>query len=192
MPGFTRGEGLFVSIFRKPEDACSPFPSPWKKKRKYANTGRKKPAKDAAVLTKASSWISMDAEIRPLNERMIALSPQTAYLLDSLPKGVHIISAGIEVAEAKGKDLIPSHSLAMSTAFSHAFPEVELSGQDALRYLSRDAITLPPETDKGYVTVTYRGFPLGFLKNIGNRTNSLYPREYRILTQAKEESGNPE
>ena len=30
------------------------------------------------------------------------------------------------------------------------------------------------------VTVTYLGAPLGFVKNIGNRANNLYPREWRI------------
>lgn len=28
--------------------------------------------------------------------------------------------------------------------------------------------------------LTYRGVPLGFGKNIGNRVNNLYPNEWRI------------
>ena len=28
--------------------------------------------------------------------------------------------------------------------------------------------------------VTYKGAPLGFVKNIGNRANNLYPAEWRI------------
>ncbi len=42
MPGFTRGEGLFVSIFRKPKDAESPFPCPWRRKKKDSSVKRKK------------------------------------------------------------------------------------------------------------------------------------------------------
>ncbi|MDC2687911.1 hypothetical protein PO256_17190, partial [Bacteroides ovatus] len=30
------------------------------------------------------------------------------------------------------------------------------------------------------VLLTYRHIPLGFVKNIGNRANNLYPQEWRI------------
>lgn len=33
---------------------------------------------------------------------------------------------------------------------------------------------------RGYVLLTYRNIPLGFVKNIGNRANNLYPQEWRI------------
>ena len=91
-----------------------------------------------------------------------------------------VISAGVEIGEIKGKDLIPSHALAMSTAMAKPFPEVELTIEDALTFLTKDALILPEGTQKGYITVTYKGFPLGFLKNLGNRSNNLYPSEYRI------------
>jgi hypothetical protein len=32
------------------------------------------------------------------------------------------------------------------------------------------------------VTVTFQGFPLGQVKNIGSRANNLYPKEWRIKT----------
>ena len=60
--------------------------------------------------------------------------------------------------------------------------EVPLSYQDALRYLRGEAIILPPDTPKGIVTVTYKGFALGPAKNIGNRANNLYPKPWRIKT----------
>ena len=111
---------------------------------------------------------------------MLAVKPTTASLLDAIPNGVRIISAGVEIGEIKGKDLIPAHALAMSTDMTHPFPESELSKEDALRYLSKDVIQLPEGTRRGYVTVTYQGQPLGFLKNLGNRANNLYPSEWRI------------
>ena len=39
---------------------------------------------------------------------------------------------------------------------------------------------LPPEVATGYVVLTYRGEPLGFVKNLGRRTNSLYPRKINV------------
>ncbi|MCR4610257.1 MAG: hypothetical protein K5750_11255, partial [Eubacterium sp.] len=33
----------------------------------------------------------------------------------------------------------------------------------------------------GIITVTYKGYPLGPVKNIGNRANNLYPKPWRII-----------
>ena len=62
------------------------------------------------------------------------------------------------------------------------FPKVETDYQEALRYLRGEALVLPPETPRGIVTVTYKGFALGPAKNIGNRANNLYPKAWRIKT----------
>jgi 16S rRNA C967 or C1407 C5-methylase (RsmB/RsmF family) len=61
-------------------------------------------------------------------------------------------------------------------------PRVDLSYQDALRYLRGEALVLPPDTPRGIVTVTYKGVPLGPAKNIGPRANNLYPKPWRIKT----------
>ena len=62
------------------------------------------------------------------------------------------------------------------------FPRIGLSYPEALRYLRGEALVLPPDTPRGIVTVTYKGFPLGPAKNIGNRANNLYPKPWRIKT----------
>ena len=81
----------------------------------------------------------------------------------------------------KGKDVIPAHAEALMTCLQKdKYPVVELSLDDALHYLRREAITLPADTPRGFAVVTYRGLPLGFVKNIGNRANNLYPQEWRI------------
>ena len=59
-------------------------------------------------------------------------------------------------------------------------PHVELSYEQAIAYLRREALILPPETPRGIVVVTYQHLPLGLIKNIGNRANNLYPKEWRI------------
>ena len=62
------------------------------------------------------------------------------------------------------------------------FPQVDLSYSAALQYLRGEALALPADTPRGFVTVTYKGFPLGPVKNIGNRANNLYPKPWRIKT----------
>lgn len=181
MPGFTRGEGLFVAVFRKEAKSESTVDS---------NRRRAKKAKDfkalkidSKIMATAKNMIDEDMEIRPHQGRLLAMSEATAGMLDKIPKDVRVLAAGVEVGEIKGKDLIPSHSLAMSTAYAQSFPQVELSEEDALRYLTRESIVMPSTTPKGFVTVSFRGFPLGFVKNLGNRCNNLYPPDYRIRTK---------
>ena len=71
----------------------------------------------------------------------------------------------------------------MSTALNKkSFTTVELSWEDAIRYLKKEALLLLGETPKGYVLVCYRDYPLGFVKHLGNRANNLYPQEWRIRT----------
>ena len=77
--------------------------------------------------------------------------------------------------------LSPSHAEALSIATpKDKYPRVELSREDALKYLHRESLILPEETPRGYVIVTYQDLPLGFVKNIGTRANNLYPKEWKI------------
>ena len=59
-------------------------------------------------------------------------------------------------------------------------PTIDLSYQDALKYLRGEALVLPADTPRGIMTVTYKGVPLGPVKNIGPRANNLYPKPWRI------------
>jgi len=49
----------------------------------------------------------------------------------------------------------------------------------AQAYLRSEALILPDQPT-GYLLMTYQGVPLGFVKNIGNHCNNLYPNEWRI------------
>lgn len=66
--------------------------------------------------------------------------------------------------------------------FQPSAVKVELSYAQALSYLRREALVLPPDTPLGIVDVCFMGHPLGQMKNIGNRANNLYPKEWRIKT----------
>ena len=57
---------------------------------------------------------------------------------------------------------------------------VSLSYPQAISFLRREALVLPAETPRGIVAVSYEGHVLGYVKNIGNRANNLYPKEWRI------------
>lgn len=100
---------------------------------------------------------------------------------DMVRKNCKVILDGIPTVTAKGKIEIPASEWALSTDFlKDRFPRAELDTETALSYLRHEAIRLGSETPKGFVVVTYKGHPLGFVKNIGNRANNLYPAEWRI------------
>lgn len=88
--------------------------------------------------------------------------------------------AGIELFEIKGKDLIPSHQFAMSKNLDlSTCASVEVDYETSIAYLKREAISLPDATT-GYLLLTYKGLALGWVKNIGNRCNNMYPQHWRI------------
>ena len=95
---------------------------------------------------------------------------------------LRVIFAGFNLGEFIGQDRIKAQGLAMSNVLSEtAFPKWEVDKETAIKYLRKEALqNIPPKIPKGYVLITYKGIPLGFVKNIGMRANNLYPQEWRI------------
>jgi NOL1/NOP2/fmu family ribosome biogenesis protein len=82
--------------------------------------------------------------------------------------------------------LMPLQGMACSRELTHDFPALELSLQEAQKYLSRQALPRLEE-HKGFVLCTYKGVPLGFGKSVGTRINNLYPSSWRIRKQVEME-----
>ena len=98
----------------------------------------------------------------------------------AVPEHLHVVSAGCAVGMMKGKIFVPGADLALSIMLDKgAFPACEVDHRTALAYLHRDAVILP-DSEKGYVLVCHQGQPLGLVKNLGNRCNSLHPQSRRI------------
>jgi 16S rRNA (cytosine1407-C5)-methyltransferase len=89
----------------------------------------------------------------------------------------------------KQNDLIPAHELAVSKIMNrNALPEFNLTIEQALSFLKRDEIHLPLY-DKGWHLLTYLDIPLGLVKNLDNRCNSSFPKEWRIKMSVSEFKG---
>ena len=128
-------------------------------------------------------WLKeSDAFALTVKETSVTAFPKTYdNELALLQQQVKVIHSGVVLGEWKGKDLIPHYSLAMSLSLQKGiFPEVEVSYEQAIAYLRKEGLILDAEVPRGYVLLTYRQVPLGFVKNIGNRANNLYPQEWRI------------
>ena len=186
-PHRTEGEGLFLALLRKKTQDVGEsllggdtfLSSKWEKTqgsravkgKKRGNTPSAKP--NATLL----SWLPNAEDFTfQCSEAGVWTAVPTAFvgIREQLAKVAPLLIGGIEIAEEKGKKLVPQHALAMSISTSDsAFPRVEISRELALAYLHREAITLPLEAPRGYVVLTYRGIALGF-------ANNLYPNEWRL------------
>ena len=91
------------------------------------------------------------------------------------------LRSGIPGPVQKGSDLVPHPDMALAIGFDKSsYPCADVDLQTALRYLHRDSLALP-DVPRGYVVITYKGHPLGFVKNLGTRCNNLLPLGRRIL-----------
>ena len=85
-----------------------------------------------------------------------------------------------EVRDVKSEKGLQKLKVIYESRKEDVFPHTELTYQQALQYLRREALMLPDDTPKGIVTVTFHGLSLGQVKNLDNRANNLYPKEWRI------------
>ena len=181
-PHKTKGEGFFLAALRKADGEIEEIRMGKKGKDK-----KQKGGKQVAAFPKGlDKFLIAPDNYKPqwadASQSIIRMqSENVSRLSDLFINKLRVLSAGIELGEVKGKDLIPSQSLALSYALNRdAFPCVEISWETAIQYLRKEAITLPEGTEKGFVLLTYGNIPLGFVKNLGNRSNNLYPQEWRI------------
>lgn len=182
LPHKVKGEGFFLAILRKHAGEVETV-EPRAEKKKKGGKDVKGKAPQLSVPKEAKDWLQIPGDyqltINGTNVQAFPKSHETVYTL--LQQYVKVIHAGITLGEMKGKDLIPHHSLAMSTALADgAFPKAEVTYEQAIAYLRKESLVLDTGVPRGYVLLTYQNIPLGFMKNIGNRANNLYPQEWRI------------
>nr|WP_320036572.1 rRNA cytosine-C5-methyltransferase [uncultured Bacteroides sp.] len=176
LPHKTKGEGFFLAALRKlGDDEIQPMRTKSSKKNK-----KEKPLE---IPQQAKLWIQdpEDFNIERRGDFIVACRKNNAELISLLYQQLRVVHSGIIIGEVKGKDLIPHQSLAMSNELNaNEFSSCELTYEQAISYLRKEAIVLDATVPKGYLLLQYKNVPLGFVKNIGNRANNLYPQEWRI------------
>lgn len=170
-PHLVRGEGFFVAVLKKiPSGQISPS------QKKTNKTRLKVPAGLEKLLTTSQTWVFQEERTG-----WHAFPESFSDELNLFKQKLNLIWYGTQLGQIVKNNLVPAHELAVSTALhSPFFPKVDLPKQESLRFLKGETITPPSECERGYVLITYKGVPLGFAKNIGNRMNNLYPSGWRI------------
>ncbi len=180
IPGKTRGEGLFLATLRKHGEQKEEVKEDIKTKDKKNKHKAKNKSGNPSIIP--TNWLIGESyEYLPIQDSIYAIPNRWSEIIKGVNSKLKVLHAGIKLGHIKGKDLIPDQGLALSPLLNkEVFPQVELSYEEAICYLRKEAVSLPESTPKGYVLMTYHDIPIGWEKNIGNRANNLYPQEWRI------------
>lgn len=173
-PHRVQGEGFFLALFKKAGE------------RQVASFSKR--SKNPFVYLSRETELFLSDWLRPENSLKTLLFGDFILGLPSLwvneivylSSHLHLVSAGLEMAEMKKRNLIPNPALALSIELNKEnFPSVDVNFKQALLYLAKEPVELDlPEGD--WMLVTYKKIPLGWLKKIGLRYNNYYPTEWRI------------
>lgn len=155
IPGITRGEGLFMAVIRKTDDASHS--------------------------RKSSSSFQLSRAV--MNPDILFPAPPQGESKGESQGEMKVKTQDKTKDKAQSKIQGKTKDKAYCLTSETEVISVPLTRVQALQYLHREAIMLPPDTPKGLVLVTYRNLPLGYAKNIGSRANNLYPQEWRIRKQ---------
>lgn len=171
-PHRTKGEGFFIAVVRKNGSAVrsKQIKAELKKGIKFVKQNEMQFQLTSPELY---TYINDDNFIRAyqtdrFNEFMF------------LNNRLRCIESGLLMAEQKGKDFIPAAQLALSKALNTenlACADLDYGG--AISFLKKESILLP-DSKTGYVLVLFQNEALGWVKNLGNRSNNLYPNNWRI------------
>ena len=174
-PHKVQGEGFFLAVIRKAGEAEEEYGSGKKKKYKLTPASKKEQALVTDWLTEPErfEWVQYG--------EVLSAIPATVFeAADQVYQKLYVVYAGIEVAEVKGKKLKPLHALALSRYLNKAaFRTEDLELEAALRYLRKEDISLD-SNGNDWLLLKYQDLPLGWAKQVGNRLNNYYPKEWRI------------
>lgn len=137
--------------------------------------------KDAEFIPEAGARQAAEALPEPNAGQRAEADP--SFIEDPLAGALsrlHPLSYGLTKGETKGKDFIPDPDYALSISYQGEYPVINMESEEALAYLHHDALSFPG-APLGFNLVAYGGHPLGFVKNLGRRCNSLHPKSRRIL-----------
>ena len=172
VPGLVRGEGQFCAALRKTGESGGD-PVGKKCRSRFDPAGKQESEEIRGYFTEEMEIVSRDGFIK-------ALPSSVAEVMPSLEGSLHVLASGCAVGQRKHGQLVPDADLPLSILYRKgSFREADMDQDTALSYLSGNPLTLK-DAPCGYLEVSCRSLPLGFVKNLGSRCNNLYPRGRRI------------
>ncbi len=132
------------------------------------------------------SWVDQPDEMRfeCINRTFYGyysrMAPDVKFLSERLPA----VYSGVAMGELFNYKLRPDHALALFSGLERdparsLFSVAELTEQQVLQYLRMETLD-PALFSEGINLVACNDLPLGWIKRIGHRTNTLLPQALRI------------
>lgn len=184
-PHLVPGEGFFVTVFKRPDDAASQEPRKAKDfKHPFLNSiGRG----DSRQLIEKFGLPDNSAFYK-LQDSVFWINADFQVTFEYLSRFLNIRYFGVELGQFSKNQILPSHEWATSILPKAGFATLEMDMQQAVSFLRKEEFTLPENLVEGWHLVSYQKMPLGWIKNLGNRFNNYYPKEWRIRMQAGEDA----
>ena len=179
VPGHVEGEGQYCGALRKTSDMNVRYVESQPRRQKSS------PKVGTVAADGLESWFTAEVIFRQRGETIIAVPQIIASELQLVEGVLHVIAAGCAAGCLKGRNFVPDADMALSMILNRdACPSVDVDRDTALAFLHKDAVAFPG-APLGYLMLVYEGLPLGFVKNLGNRCNSLHPQSRRIRMNIK-------
>lgn len=173
-PHRVKGEGFYISCFRK---------KPGKVNATKARAFPHLTPLSSKVVPIVQGWLKEPEKYDFYENKIgniVAILKTQVEDCQIITKYLRKADFGLELGILKGKDFIPAHALALSTAITPDLPAIELEKEQALRFLKKENIILE-SIPAGWALARYQGHNLGWLKGVGNRINNYFPKNWRIL-----------
>jgi 16S rRNA C967 or C1407 C5-methylase (RsmB/RsmF family)/NOL1/NOP2/fmu family ribosome biogenesis protein len=178
-PHRLQGEGFFLSVFRK-TSSDDHLPT----------AGYKTNKPTAAESDVLRSWLNDfdDFRVFRMADHLLACPENNWEAYTAIASRFRLRRSGLRLGTFAYGQFNPDHELAMSTALHPGVDALDLSLEQALRYLRRESLDIT-SGEKGWVSLRYQGLLMGFAKRLPNRLNNYYPQEWRIRLDGKGEIG---
>ncbi|GAB3653418.1 rRNA cytosine-C5-methyltransferase [Echinicola sediminis] len=175
-PHLVDGEGFFVTVLKRPDDAFSQSP---KKLKDFKHSVLKRVNKQEQQQIAGEVGLDGQHTFYKLKDSYFTLRKEWERHFEHIASVLSIKYFGIELGKLNKDQFIPTHDWAMSMLSKERYPSHEVNLEDALAYLRKEDLNLDIPGE-GWILLTFEKLPLGWIKNIGNRINNYYPKEWRI------------
>lgn len=172
-PHKVKGEGFFLSVFRKKDvEESGPLKAT---KNVFGKPSNK-------IMDQVRGWIKGvdDKEFILRNDGIQFFPRSKTAEIQHLAQQLYLIAAGVHAGTIKHDKIIVEHPLALAADVNQDFfTRFDLPIDEAIKYLKKETIYID-HTKKEMALVTYQHVPIGWVNLLGNRVNNLYPSEWRI------------
>lgn len=171
-PHQLKGEGHYIAVLRKRIKSE-------KKNKAYTNRSKDGKIKEMTEqflrteLGLPEDWIdSQEGNVQLFGEQIYIVPGQMIPM-----RGLKVVRPGLHLATDRKNRLEPAHALALALSHQEMKQRRELTLEEAERYLHGESLGCGEE--RGWILLSYSGYPLGFGKASGGQIKNHYPKGLR-------------